>query len=98
MKQWYLFYPNDNTDLHNPSNYSLIQKDQSKSNHQYKLYAILADDNGNNKPIIDELQLNIDFIRSVQEGRNIGMVILNKQFLKKENWFSKVVDKLITYI
>lgn len=98
MKQWYFFNPTDNTDIHDPCNYTLIAKDQSKDNHQYKLYAILATDDGNNQPIIDEMELNIDFMRSVQESENIGMVILNQEFLKKENWFSKFIDKLISYI
>ncbi|WGQ11541.1 hypothetical protein QG516_07715 [Pedobacter gandavensis] len=98
MKQWYFFTPTDNTDISDPHNYTLIPKDQYKDNHQYKLYAILADDNGSHQPIIDELELNIDFMRSVQERKNVGMVILNKQFLKKENWFNKFIDKLITYI
>lgn len=98
MKQWYFFCPNVNTDIHDPRNYTIIAKDQSKDNHQYKLYAILADDNGNHQPIINEMELNIDFMRSVQESKNIGMVILNNQFLKKENWFNKFIDKLITYI
>lgn len=98
MKHWYFFNPSGNTDIHDPRNYTLIAKDLFKEKHQYKLYAIFAVDNGNNQPIIDKLELNIDFIKSVQESKNIGMVILNKRFLKKENWFNKFIDKLISYI
>lgn len=98
MKHWYFFNPTDNTDIHNPSNYSLIPKDLSKEDHQYKLYAILADDNGKNQPIINEFQLNIDFMMSVNKSANIGIVMLNNQFLKKETWFGKFIDKLISYI
>lgn len=98
MKQWYFFTPTDDTDIHNPNNYSLIPNDPSKEKDQYKLYAILADDTGNKQPIIDQFELNIDFIRAVNGSKNVGMVMLNKQFIKSENWFSKLIDKIIDYI
>jgi hypothetical protein len=98
MKKWYFFTPTDNVSILNPNNYSLIPINPPKNGQDYKLYAIFADDRGNNTPLINELELNSDFVRSVQSNRNVGMVMLNKKFIIRKNWLNKFIDKLITYI
>lgn len=98
MKQWYIFTTAEGADIYNPTNYSGPVLGLPEGNGSSKLHAIYAEDSGESMPIIDRQILTVDFIRAVNANKNSGIVILNKKFIKHENWLERQINKIIGYL
>lgn len=96
--KWYKFTETEGADICLPENYLSSTEEKPQCEGSNKVCAIYAEDNGNGKPLIDNITLMKDFIRAVTYQRDYGIVALNKSYNKTETNFSKFIKKLFSFV